>query len=42
VLCVTTARTGLTEAALLGEHNAGDVFLYRVGVQGLPEAEYRP
>jgi L-arabinonolactonase len=42
VLCVTTARTGLSEAALLGEHNAGDVFLYRVGVQGLPEEEYRP
>jgi sugar lactone lactonase YvrE len=42
VLCITTARTGLSEAALLGEQNAGDVFLYRVGVQGLPEAEYRP
>lgn len=42
MLCVTTARIGLTEAALLGEQNAGDVFLYRVGVQGLPEAEYRP
>ena len=42
VLCVTTARVGLSEAALLGEQSAGDVFLYRVGVQGLPEAEYRP
>jgi L-arabinonolactonase len=42
VLCVTTARAGLSEAALLGEQNAGDVFLYRVGVQGLPEEEYRP
>jgi L-arabinonolactonase len=42
VLCVTTARTGLSEAALAGEQNAGDVFMYRVGVQGLPEAEYRP
>jgi L-arabinonolactonase len=42
VLCVTTARAGLSEANLLGEHNAGDVFLYRVGVQGLPEVEYRP
>jgi len=42
VLCVTTARTGLSEAALLGEQNAGDVFLYRVGARGLPEAEYRP
>jgi hypothetical protein len=27
---------------LLGEPSAGDVLLYRVGVQGLPEAEYRP
>jgi len=42
VLCVTTARVGLSEAALLGEPHAGDVFLYRVGVQGLPEVEYRP
>jgi sugar lactone lactonase YvrE len=42
VLCVTTARIGLSAAALLAEQNAGDVFLYRVGVQGLPEAEYRP
>ncbi|MFL6600360.1 MAG: SMP-30/gluconolactonase/LRE family protein [Steroidobacteraceae bacterium] len=42
VLCVTTARIGLSEAALLSEHNAGDVFLYRVGVKGLPEEEYRP
>ncbi|MDB6088900.1 MAG: gluconolaconase [Gammaproteobacteria bacterium] len=42
VLCVTTARDGLSEAALLGEPNAGDVFLYRVGIQGLPEQEYRP
>jgi L-arabinonolactonase len=42
VLCVTTARVGLSEAALLGEQSAGDVLLYRVGVQGLPEAEYRP
>lgn len=42
VLCVTTARDGLSEAALLGEQNAGDVFLYRVGVRGLPEPEYQP
>jgi L-arabinonolactonase len=42
VLCVTSARDGLSEAALLGQPNAGDVFLYRVGVQGLPETEYRP
>jgi L-arabinonolactonase len=42
VLCVTTARVGLSEAALLSEHNAGDVLLYRLGVKGLPEEEYRP
>jgi L-arabinonolactonase len=42
LLCVTTARADLSEAALLSEHNAGDVFLYRVGVKGLPEVEYRP
>ena len=42
VLCVTTARIGLSEASLSTEPNAGDVFLYRVGVKGLPEAEYQP
>jgi L-arabinonolactonase len=42
VLCVTTARIGLSEAALAGEQGAGDVFLYRLGVQGLSEVEYRP
>ena len=42
VLCVTTARVGLSEASLRAEPNAGDVFLYRIGIQGLPEAEYRP
>jgi sugar lactone lactonase YvrE len=42
VLCVTTARDGLSDAALLAEQNAGDVFLYRVGVRGLPEPEYQP
>jgi sugar lactone lactonase YvrE len=42
VLCVTTARNGLSDEALLSEPNAGDVFMYRVGVQGLPESEYQP
>jgi L-arabinonolactonase len=42
VLCITTARIGLSEASLSTEPNAGDVFLYRVGVKGLPEAEYQP
>jgi sugar lactone lactonase YvrE len=41
VLCVTTARNGLDTASLNAEPNAGDVFLYRMGVQGLPESEYR-
>jgi sugar lactone lactonase YvrE len=42
VLCITTARIGLSAARLSTEPNAGDVFLYRVGVKGLPEAEYQP
>ena len=42
VLCITTARIGLSAASLGTEPNAGDVFLYRVGVKGLPEAEYQP
>jgi L-arabinonolactonase len=42
VLCITTARIGLSEASLSTEPNAGDVFLFRVGVKGLPEAEYLP
>lgn len=42
ILCVTTAREGLDCSTLQAEPNAGDVFLYRTGVQGLPESEYRP
>ncbi len=42
LLFVTTAREGLNEATLAGEPNAGDVFVYRPGAQGLPESEYRP
>jgi sugar lactone lactonase YvrE len=42
ILCVTSAREGLDGATLRAEPNAGDVFLYGVGVQGLPESEYRP
>lgn len=41
VLCVTTARVDLDAATLSAEPHAGDVFLYRVGAQGLPESEYR-
>ncbi len=40
VLCVTSAREGLDEATLQAEPHAGAVFLYRPGVQGLPEPEY--
>jgi sugar lactone lactonase YvrE len=42
VLCVTSARENLNVSTLAAEPNAGDVFLYRAGVQGLPEPEYRP
>jgi sugar lactone lactonase YvrE len=41
ILCVTTARDGLDSAALAAEPNAGDVFLFRVDIKGLPECEYR-
>ena len=41
ILCVTSARDGLNGATLDAEPHAGDVFLYRTGVQGLPEAQYR-
>jgi len=42
ILCVTSAREDLDEAALLAEPHAGDVFFYRVGTRGLAEVEYRP
>jgi L-arabinonolactonase len=41
VLCVTSAREGLSHATLQSEPHAGAVFLYRTGIQGLPEPEYR-
>ncbi len=41
VLCVTSAREGLDEATLQSEPHAGGVFLYRTGIQGLAEPEYR-
>jgi L-arabinonolactonase len=41
ILCVTTAREGLDRATLDAEPNAGDVFLYRPGVRGLRESEYK-
>jgi sugar lactone lactonase YvrE len=42
ILCVTSAREDLDAKTLHAEPNAGDVFLYRPGIQGLPESEYRP
>ncbi|SRR5579871_214891 len=42
VLCVTSARSELSDAALAAEAHAGDVFLFKSGVQGLPEPEYQP
>ena len=41
ILCVTTARADLDHSVLHAEPHAGDVFLYRVGTQGLTEPEYR-
>ena len=41
ILCVTTARAGLDDSRLGDQPHAGDVFLYRVGTQGLAESEYR-
>jgi len=41
VLCVTTAKENLDAATLRAEPDAGAVFLYRTGVRGLPESEYR-
>jgi sugar lactone lactonase YvrE len=42
VLCVTSARENLDPSMLDAEPDAGNVFLYRAGVRGLPESEYRP
>ncbi len=37
LLCVTSARDGLSESALAAEPEAGHAFIFRVGVRGLPE-----
>jgi sugar lactone lactonase YvrE len=42
ILCVSSAREGLDELVLDTEPHAGDIFLYRTGIHGLPESEYRP
>jgi len=41
LLFVTSARENLAAATLQLEPHAGDVFVYRTGVKGLPEPEYR-
>jgi len=41
LLFVTSARENLPAAVLEREPHAGDVLVYRTGVKGLPEPEYR-
>jgi L-arabinonolactonase len=41
LLFVTTARAGLDQAMLLSQTGAGDVFVYNVGVRGLPENRFK-
>jgi L-arabinonolactonase len=41
LLFVTTARTGLSDEALAREPQAGDLFVYRTGVTGLPAPVWR-
>jgi L-arabinonolactonase len=42
LLFVTSAREDLDAATLAKEPHAGDVFVYRTGIRGLPEQEFRP
>lgn len=42
LLFVTSARVGLCRDALAAQTGAGDVLVYNVGVQGLPENRFRP
>jgi L-arabinonolactonase len=41
LLFVTSAREGLSDEQLAREPNAGDVFVYRLGVTGLPASIWR-
>jgi L-arabinonolactonase len=41
LLFVTTAREGLSAAALAAQPDAGNLFVYNVGVAGLPEQQFR-
>ena len=40
LLCVTSARQGMSAGTLEIEPQAGDVFIYQTNVQGLPESMY--
>ncbi|MDT8429421.1 MAG: SMP-30/gluconolactonase/LRE family protein [Pseudomonadales bacterium] len=40
LLCITSARTGLSEEQLLVEPDAGDLFIYEVDAHGLPETGF--
>jgi sugar lactone lactonase YvrE len=42
MIFVTTAREGLPDDRLSRQTSAGDVFVYSVGVKGLPAAQFRP
>ena len=41
LLFVSSARIGLAPEVLAREPHAGDVFVYRVGISGVEEHEYR-
>jgi len=41
ILFVTSAREGLSGAALANQPNAGDLFLYKVDAKGIPDARVR-
>jgi L-arabinonolactonase len=41
LLLVTSARENLNASALAQQPHAGDLFIYRVGVKGIPESRYR-
>lgn len=41
LLFVTTARVGLSDSELAAQTGAGDVLVYNVGVQGLPENRFK-
>jgi L-arabinonolactonase len=40
LLFVTSAREGMSEATLAQQPNAGDVFVYKLNVKGLPEPRF--